>query len=399
MQKKNIYIYIVTRHNHKDASLCLHSLAKIPCREYYFQARHAESLFLNFFALHSNSQLANLFSPRLLKMHPGRPRPGELPPLTEPTGAPGDTRQDGERRAAATRSLRSRLRHAAAHSTLRGALPSQPCVYLKDPHISHSKPSRNDAAEAPSRSGTERRSLLAEAVKALRVALPYGRDSKPLELWLLAGEITFENVHLFSLNANVGLWELIMLMTTKESENPLAGHRILQETPGFCLALLQFQGENRSPSIKLNVSLTSIRGGCFPVERFNPHPDTDACKIDHLWSRLKTQGPQRWGEWALFGKRTWIIWNPSTATSGQWRWRGSIWSVGVCAPVHSRLSLHSEWASDTDGWQRANFPSEAALLSAHCPAEGLAVEMESANPSCLPHFKTAEKNHSLRHAA
>lgn len=95
----------------------------------------------------------------------------------------------------------------AAHSTLRQALPSRPCVYLKDPHISHSKPWRNDAAEAPSRSGAERCGLLAEAVKALRVALPDERDSKPLELWSLVGEITFENVLLFSPCVNVGFCE------------------------------------------------------------------------------------------------------------------------------------------------------------------------------------------------
>lgn len=33
---------------------------------------------------------------------------------------------------------------------------------------------------------------------------------------------------------------------------------------------------------------------------------------------------------------------------------------------------------------------------AHCPAERLAREMESANPSCLPRFKAAKKNHGVQ---
>lgn len=66
------------------------------CRECYFQARLAESLFQNFAALHSNSQQANLLSPCLLKMHPGLPRPSDLLPLTERIEAPSDTRWDSK---------------------------------------------------------------------------------------------------------------------------------------------------------------------------------------------------------------------------------------------------------------------------------------------------------------
>lgn len=49
-------------------------------------------------------------------MHPGRPRPCDLPPLTERLGPYGDARVTAICRAAATSSLRrSGLRHGALH--------------------------------------------------------------------------------------------------------------------------------------------------------------------------------------------------------------------------------------------------------------------------------------------
>lgn len=120
---------------------------QIPCFEGYFEAWHAESIFQISYCCIATVSWPTCF-PRLLKMHPGHPRPNDLLFLTEYIRAPVTHERTLSALPQQVPEKQTAPHHE--HSILRWALPTQLCVYGMDSYTSHSKPLRNYTSDVPS---------------------------------------------------------------------------------------------------------------------------------------------------------------------------------------------------------------------------------------------------------